>query len=119
MLGVDVAFSAAQGRALRAFDLDATACGRVALVFFSPRGLPGRLPAEAHPNSLLTAAPQVWFQDLSCAWHMLATSFGDYFRLLALHLGIPGWQVRLHCMHRFSALPTQWYFAVLVLSRRH
>ena len=54
--------------------------------------------------------PQVWFQDLSCAWFFVASSFTAYFRLmmvrcsafdtwmwqrllrtLQMHLGIPRW----------------------------
>jgi len=36
--------------------------------------------------------PEVWFQDLSCAWSFLARSFSDYFRLMLTHVGLPGWQ---------------------------
>ena len=36
--------------------------------------------------------PQVWFQDLSCQWFFIANCFTDYFRLMIMHLGIPGWQ---------------------------
>lgn len=59
-----------------AFDLDAECCnGRVALLY---REAPSK--------------PQVWFQDLSCDWHFIANTFTDYFRLMAMHLGIPHWQ---------------------------
>jgi tubulin polyglutamylase complex subunit 2 len=36
--------------------------------------------------------PQVWLQDLGGAWHTLANSFTDYFRMASIHLGIRGWQ---------------------------
>jgi tubulin polyglutamylase complex subunit 2 len=36
--------------------------------------------------------PQIWFQDLSCKWYYIANTFTDYFRLMIMHLGIPGWQ---------------------------
>ena len=39
-----------------------------------------------------TNKPQIWFQDLSCHWFFIANSFTDYFRLMIMHLGIPGWQ---------------------------
>jgi hypothetical protein len=37
---------------------------------------------------------QVWLQDLSCQWQYVCEGFTDYFRLMILHLGISGWQVR-------------------------
>lgn len=39
-----------------------------------------------------SSKPQVWFQDLSCNWYFIANCFTDYFRLMIMHLGIPGWQ---------------------------
>lgn len=63
---------------VRAFELDATCeAGRVLLLL----GL-----------DLGTRRGQVWFQDGSCALSRLATSFGEYLRLLVLHLGLPRWQ---------------------------
>ena len=63
---------------LRAFELDDTCeAGRVLLLV----GL-----------DLGARRAQVWFQDGSCALSRLATSFGDYLRLLVLHLGLPRWQ---------------------------
>jgi tubulin polyglutamylase complex subunit 2 len=38
-----------------------------------------------------STTPQVWFQDLSCSWHFVAPTFTHYFRLMIMHLGIPGW----------------------------
>ena len=65
---------AAQKRA--AFDLD-TGChgGRVVLLYTTG-----------------PAAPEVWFQDMSCNLCYVAKTFTDYFRLLVMHLGIPSWQ---------------------------
>jgi tubulin polyglutamylase complex subunit 2 len=37
--------------------------------------------------------PQIWFQDLGCEWNFIATCFEDYFRVMAMHLGVPGWQL--------------------------
>lgn len=39
-----------------------------------------------------SSKPQIWFQDLSCHWFFVANCFTDYFRLMIMHLGIPGWQ---------------------------
>eukprot|EP01064_Diplonema_japonicum_P009599 TRINITY_DN17074_c0_g2_i1.p1 TRINITY_DN17074_c0_g2~~TRINITY_DN17074_c0_g2_i1.p1 ORF type:complete len:287 (+),score=35.91 TRINITY_DN17074_c0_g2_i1:46-861(+) len=36
-------------------------------------------------------SPSIWFQSLSCSWHFVAHTFTDYFRLLIMHLGLPGW----------------------------
>jgi hypothetical protein len=58
-----------------AFEIDSEAKnGRLALIF---RG---------------NNKPQIWFQDLSCNWFFIANTFTDYFRLMIMHLGIPGWQ---------------------------
>ena len=32
-----------------------------------------------------------WFQCLDCSWHFIANTYTDYFRLLIMHLGLPGW----------------------------
>ena len=65
---------------LRAFTLDHTCeTGRVLLLL-----------GKEGPNAFRRA--QVWFQDGSCALSLLANTFSEYFRLLALHLGLPGWQ---------------------------
>eukprot|EP00899_Mesostigma_viride_P020864 jgi/Mesvir1/2877/Mv13956-RA.1 len=85
---------------LMAFDLDVSCgCGRTALVFSAALG------------------PQVWFQDLSCSWNFVASSFASYFRVLQLNLGLPNWQYaftpvgldpisrqwfRLMCPHRLE-----------------
>lgn len=73
--------NAEHGACVAAFDLDAEcAAGRVALLYWAATGAGPGLP------------PQVWFQDLSCRWHFMASSFTDYFRVAALHLGVPHWQ---------------------------
>lgn len=71
--------SATQSVQLAAFDIDRSCpSGRVAFVYGGFSG----------PRVL----PQVWFQDPAGSWFFLAESFLDYFRLLALHLGVPHWQ---------------------------
>lgn len=72
-----LSMGASSGQGLMAFDLDSTAHdGRLCLLY--------KLPA--------TDSPQVWFQDLSRSWSYVAESFGDYLRLLFVHLGLPRWQ---------------------------
>ena len=61
---------------LRAVELDAsTSSGRVCLLYAGGEG-----------------RAQVWFQDASCSWSFIASSFVDYFRLMVLHRGLPRWQ---------------------------
>lgn len=77
-------------RKAAAFDLDAECIeGRVALLY-----RPGRQPEVNAAGTLepWERRPEVWFQDLSCRWNFLASSFNDYFRLLFSHLGVPQWQ---------------------------
>ena len=65
-------------RVAAAFDLDKMCgCGVVALVYFYDEPLD---------------KPRVYFQDMACCWRPLAPSFGEYFRLLMMHLGLPNWQ---------------------------
>ncbi|KAL1527702.1 hypothetical protein AB1Y20_009088 [Prymnesium parvum] len=59
---------------LRAFDLDNT-CDSGRVCIFLGKG-----------------QPQVWFQDNSCSWSFIASSFTDFFRLVVLNLGLPRWQ---------------------------
>ena len=62
---------------LRPFNLDATCeCGRI-LLLLGCDGMPRRA--------------EVWFQDVSCGLTRLAPSFAEYFRLLAVSLGLPRW----------------------------
>ena len=91
-----------------AFDLDSScACGRVALVFVStsqtdtsgaaaaatdnPSSSPHQQQQRQGQQQQQQGA-QVWFQDLSTRWHVLAGSFSEYFRVMAAHLGLPNWQ---------------------------
>lgn len=61
---------------LRAVELDASiSSGRVCLLYAGGEG-----------------RAQVWFQDASCSWSFIASSFVDYFRLMVLHRGLPRWQ---------------------------
>lgn len=105
----------------QAFDLDAECSdGRVALLYWASshestfstetaRGTTGKSAGAAGsdgesrsrsqrrlPHALRARAqasrPQVWFQDSSCRWHFIADSFTDYFRLVAMHMGVPQWQ---------------------------
>eukprot|EP00050_Salpingoeca_kvevrii_P007835 m.298957 g.298957 ORF g.298957 m.298957 type:complete len:276 (+) comp13999_c0_seq1:55-882(+) len=48
------------------------------------------LPFEEDASALPRG--RVWLRDRSQAWHVITQSFSDYFRLMALHLGIIGWQ---------------------------
>ncbi|KAG8471028.1 hypothetical protein KFE25_009449 [Diacronema lutheri] len=98
-----ISIGADGGQGLMAFDLDSTVYdGQLCLLYC--------LPA--------TDSPQVWFQDLSRAWYFVAGSFGDYLRLVLMHLGLPRWQhaytdvgldptakqwIRLFAPHRLEA----------------
>ena len=87
-------------RVAAAFDLDKMCgCGVVALVYLHERreAPPGADGADGADGAAAAAAARpartgVYFQDLSCRWRLLATSFSEYFRLLAMHLGLPNWQ---------------------------
>lgn len=46
---------------------------------------------QSEKTALLNDA-EIWFLDRSLQWHFLANSFRKYFRMLVIHLGIPGWQ---------------------------
>jgi tubulin polyglutamylase complex subunit 2 len=73
--GLPAASSAA---GLRPFDLDAECeSGRV-IAFFGAVGSPRRV--------------EIWFQDAGGELSRLAGSFAEYFRLAALHAGLPQWQ---------------------------
>jgi hypothetical protein len=39
-----------------------------------------------------TPSPQIWFRDLAGSWFYVAENFTDYFRIMVMHLGLPGWQ---------------------------
>lgn len=103
------------GAVPQAFDLDAECSdGRVALLYWTAAREGCGTLREVDGASTSTAAglvgrdrqsrsrsrrglpqacrPQVWFQDPSCRWHFIADSFTDYFRLVAMHMGVPQWQ---------------------------
>ena len=81
-------------RVAAAFDLDRMCgCGTVALVYF-------------HNTDL--DKPRVYFQDLSCTWWPLASSFSEYFRLLMMHLGIPNWQYSF-TSYGLDEVTSQWF----------
>lgn len=48
--------------------------------------------APFHTSAPGSERPEVWFQDLSCAWNYLAPRFSAYFRVMLHHLGLPSWQ---------------------------
>lgn len=56
--------------------------------------------------------PQVWFADRSGTYHYIAGSFTEYLKLMASHLGIPGWQYVLILWKPRSPFPwsiTIWF----------
>jgi hypothetical protein len=73
-----------------AFDLDASCtCGRVALVFVELETTsPSSSPQQQQGQPGRQQGAQVWFQDLSTRWHVMAGSFSEYFRVMAAHLGV-------------------------------
>jgi hypothetical protein len=52
---------------------------------------PSSPPHPTPPHQPFSPPNQVWFQDLSCNWHFVAPTFTHYFRLMIMHLGVPGW----------------------------
>lgn len=60
---------------------------------------------------------QVWLRDAALAWHFLAGSFTEYYRLMTLHLGLPGWQFCL-TQHGPPSATAAWFhlFAPLRLA---
>ncbi|OQR83302.1 hypothetical protein ACHHYP_14860 [Achlya hypogyna] len=51
---------------------------------------------------------QVWLRDLTDHWHFLAKSFGDYYRLMIVHLGLVGWQL-LFTPDGLDPVTLQWF----------
>ncbi|XP_065836842.1 tubulin polyglutamylase complex subunit 2-like [Oscarella lobularis] len=60
-------------------------------------------------GSVESAAPCIWFLDRSLQWHWLADSFGAYFRLSVLHLGLPEWQ-NLFTPTGISPAGKKWFY---------
>ena len=46
----------------------------------------------SNKTNISSLSSSIWFQDLSCEWNFICTSFSDYFRLMIMHLGLKGWQ---------------------------
>ncbi|KDO24244.1 hypothetical protein SPRG_09880 [Saprolegnia parasitica CBS 223.65] len=51
---------------------------------------------------------QVWLKDLTNQWHFLAKSFSDYYRLMIVHLGLVGWQLRF-TPNGLDPVTQQWF----------
>eukprot|EP01060_Flectonema_neradi_P014948 TRINITY_DN21642_c0_g1_i1.p1 TRINITY_DN21642_c0_g1~~TRINITY_DN21642_c0_g1_i1.p1 ORF type:complete len:253 (+),score=25.52 TRINITY_DN21642_c0_g1_i1:58-816(+) len=90
-----------EGKVAFTIDNTPTMFGRVCLVF-----------DKATPT-----VSTFWFQSLDCTWHYISKSYTDYFRLLIMHLGLPGW------CYTFTdtALPsvTEEWFSFLSPERYH
>ena len=84
-------------------------------------GRPHRLPAEvvALDSSSATGRvalfyfsaeepPEIWYQDLSCRWNYICSSFTDYFKVLVMHLGLPNWQCTFS-EHGLDPISLQWF----------
>lgn len=88
--------AAAVGGEVAAFCLDGgCTCGRVALVYGAqiPKASASKHKGKGKSAASASAVePSVWFVDLGCQWNFIAASFGDYFRLMISHLGLPHWQ---------------------------
>ena len=65
---------------------DCGGAGKVGLVI--PRGH-GRVRGAAGTEA---TKGEVWFADRSGTWHFVAGTFTEYVKLMAAHLGLPGWQ---------------------------
>ena len=73
--------SAQTSGGLHPFDLDSSCKSGRVILLLGCLGAPRRA--------------EVWFQDGSCGLTRLASSFTEYFRLLAISLGLPRWQYAL------------------------
>ena len=95
-----------------AFDLDSSIRhGRVALVFvpaFDPSSSGSNVGDELTPTRSVPHKAQVWFQDISTRWHIVADSFGEYYRLMAAHLGLPRWHYKIMDVG-MDRPTTQWF----------
>lgn len=43
-------------------------------------------------STLTTMEPSIWLLDRAFDWHPLARDFGQYFRMMLVHQGLPQWQ---------------------------
>ena len=43
-------------------------------------------------SNLTTMEPSIWLLDRAFDWHPLARDFGQYFRMMLVHQGLPQWQ---------------------------
>ena len=95
-----------------AFDLDSSVRhGRVALVFvpsFEASSSGSNVGDELTPTRSVLHKAQVWFQDISTRWHIMADSFSEYSRLMTAHLGLPRWHYKLMDVG-MDRPTTQWF----------
>jgi hypothetical protein len=83
----------------------------VALVFvpaFDPSSSGSNVGDELTPTRSVPHKAQVWFQDISTRWHIVADSFGEYYRLMAAHLGLPRWHYKIMDVG-MDRPTTQWF----------
>uniref|UniRef100_A0A7S1ITA6 Knr4/Smi1-like domain-containing protein n=1 Tax=Eutreptiella gymnastica TaxID=73025 RepID=A0A7S1ITA6_9EUGL len=52
--------------------------------------------------------PQAWFISTDGSWHFVASSFTSFFRLVLMHLGLPGWCLAF-TPWGMSATTKQWF----------
>ena len=95
-----------------AFDLDSSVRhGRVALVFVPSFEASSSGPNVGDELTSMRSVPhkaQVWFQDTSTRWHIMADSFSEYYRLMTAHLGLPRWHYKLMDVG-MDRPTTQWF----------
>jgi len=91
---------AVTSRFCRVLALDAGASGGCVALVFTPgreadgHGVQGHVELRTQPPREYTTS--VWLKDKHGIWLYLADSFGSYFRLAVMHLGIIGWPSVFH-----------------------
>lgn len=80
--------------------------GRTAFVLDASPSTYGRV-CLSYPEGD-TTNPEIWFEALDCTWHFIAHSFTDYFRLLIMHLGLPGW-CHIFTEHGLPPATAEWF----------
>jgi hypothetical protein len=68
--------------------------GTVGLVLARGGGAagPSLSGASTRSSAAKDGVGEVWFADRSGTWHFIAATFTEYVKLMAAHLGLPGWQ---------------------------
>nr|XP_040579048.1 tubulin polyglutamylase complex subunit 2-like [Lepeophtheirus salmonis] len=72
------------------FELDGCRGEGKVLLVFPPK--PETFESTHITFDVAPVIPQVWFLDRAYEWHFLAPCFTNYFRMMLVHLGLPGWQ---------------------------